>query len=71
MNDLPSSAWMWLKALLLLMIGLVSATVVFLEAPSIKLGLLLCLTVWGFCRAYYFALMCFIAGQSRRKILRW
>ena len=46
---------MWVKALFLLLIGSVSATLIFFEAPSLRLGLLLCLTIWGFCRAYYFA----------------
>ena len=55
MKDLTNSAWMWVKALLLLLIGAASATLIFVEAPSLKLGLLLCLTIWGFCRAYYFA----------------
>ena len=55
MKDLTRSASMWVKAILLLLIGAVSATLIFLEAPSFKLGLLLCLAIWGFCRAYYFA----------------
>jgi hypothetical protein len=46
---------MWLKGLLLLMIGSVSAALIFMEAPTLRLGMLLCLTIWGFCRAYYFA----------------
>jgi hypothetical protein len=25
------------------------------QAPTVKVGLLLALTVWAFCRAYYFA----------------
>ena len=55
MKDLTTAAWMWVKALLLLLIGTVSATLIFFEAPSSRMGLLLCLTIWGFCRAYYFA----------------
>jgi len=55
MKDLASSAWMWVKALLLLFIGTASATLILVEAPSLRLGLLLCLAIWGFCRAYYFA----------------
>jgi len=55
MKDLTSSAWMWVKALLLLLIGTVSATLILFEAPSFRIGLLLCLTIWGFRRAYYFA----------------
>jgi hypothetical protein len=55
MKDLTSSAWMWVKALLLLSIGAVSSMLIFFEAPSFRMGLLLCLTIWGFCRAYYFA----------------
>lgn len=46
---------MWLKAVLLTLIGTASATLLMLEAPTWKAALLLALTIWGFCRAYYFA----------------
>src|SRR5579862_1354325 len=55
MRDLTGSGMMWLKGLLLFLIGSVSAALIFLEAPTLKLGILLALTIWGFCRAYYFA----------------
>ena len=45
----------WLKGILLLAIGSVSAALIFMETPTLKLGILLALTIWGFCRAYYFA----------------
>jgi hypothetical protein len=55
MKDLRNSRLMWLKGVLLLVIGLISAGLVWMEAPGLKTGLLLALTVWAFCRAYYFA----------------
>ena len=45
---------MWLKAVLLLLIGLISGVLVWIEAPSLRTFALLALCVWGFCRAYYF-----------------
>ena len=55
MRDLQSSKLIWLKGWLFLLLGLASAALVFLEAPSLKVALLLVLAVWCFCRAYYFA----------------
>lgn len=55
MRDLQSSKLIWLKGWLFLLLGFASAALVFLEAPSLKVALLLALTVWCFCRAYYFA----------------
>ncbi|MBI5799694.1 MAG: hypothetical protein HZA92_03070 [Verrucomicrobia bacterium] len=55
MRDLQSSKLIWLKGWLFLLLGLASATLVFLEAPSLKIAALLVLAVWSFCRAYYFA----------------
>ena len=55
MCDLQSSKLIWLKSWLFLLLGIASAALVFLEAPSLKVALLLALTVWCFCRAYYFA----------------
>ena len=45
---------MWLKAWLLLGIGLLSGGLVLLESPHLRTLLLGCLCIWGFCRAYYF-----------------
>ncbi len=55
MKDLHSTKLMWLKAILLLLIGLIAAGLLWLETPSLKCALLLVLAIWAFCRAYYFA----------------
>ena len=55
MTDLKHPRWMWLKAALLLAIGLMAGALVFVESPSLRTLALLVLCVWGFCRAYYFA----------------
>jgi hypothetical protein len=54
MTDL-SSAWaIKAKGLLFLFAGLFAATLLVMEHPTIKTGLLLALSVWCFCRFYYF-----------------
>lgn len=55
MTDLKSTRAMWLKAWLLLLIGFSAAALLFVELPSLKTALLLAVSIWGFCRAYYFA----------------
>ena len=55
MSDLKDPRWMWLKAVLLLMIGLMAGALVLLESPHLRTLALLAVSVWGFCRAYYFA----------------
>ena len=54
MSDLPP-AWIKVKGALFLLAGIASATLLLLEHPSLKVGVLLVLTVWCFCRFYYFA----------------
>ena len=46
---------MYLKAALFLVIGMVSAGLILAESWQPKTALLLALTIWSFCRAYYFA----------------
>ena len=46
---------MWVKAVLFLVIGTVSAALILIEIPEWRILLLLCLAIWSFCRAYYFA----------------
>jgi hypothetical protein len=46
---------MWVKGVLFLMIGIVSAGLLWVELPTVRTALLLGLLVWSFCRAYYFA----------------
>ena len=55
MKDLTSAAWIKFKGLLFLLLGIAAATLLILEHPTAKAILLLAVTVWCFCRAYYFA----------------
>ena len=55
MGDLQSHGWMWVKAVLFVVIGLVSLALILLELPDWRILLLLLLAIWAFCRAYYFA----------------
>ena len=55
MTDL-SSAWaIKAKGLLFLFGGVFAATLLLIEHPTIKTTLLVALSVWCFCRFYYFA----------------
>lgn len=55
MRDLTNPKLIFLKAALFLVIGFASGALLLLEAFDWRRLLLLCLTVWGFCRFYYFA----------------
>jgi hypothetical protein len=55
MRDLKTSRWMWVKAVLFVVIGAVSCGLILAEAPDWRVALLLALAIWAFCRAYYFA----------------
>jgi hypothetical protein len=46
---------MWIKAVLFLFMGTAAAVLIFIENPTFRLGVLLALAIWSFCRAYYFA----------------
>jgi len=48
MRDLQNPKLMWLKAGLFLLLGGASFGLVFLEAPTLKVALLLALAVWSF-----------------------
>ena len=54
-TDLRDPRLMYLKGGLFVLIGVVACTLILLEHPDLKLAALLALTVWAFCRAYYFA----------------
>jgi hypothetical protein len=54
-RDLKNPRWMYLKAALFLLIGLIACTVILLESPQLKTAALLAVAIWAFCRAYYFA----------------
>jgi len=55
MRNLTSPTWIKIKGMLFLFLGLVAAALLLFERPTIKVGLLLTLAVWCFCRFYYFA----------------
>jgi len=54
-KDLANPKWIKLKGLLFLLLGLACSLLLILEARSLKIGVLLALAVWCFCRFYYFA----------------
>ena len=55
MRDLTDPRWMYFKAILLLLGGLMSAGIVWLDTRTFRTAGLLCVAVWCFARAYYFA----------------
>ncbi len=55
MKDLTSAAWIKVKGILFLLLGLAAAALLILENPSWKVVGLLALVIWCFCRFYYFA----------------
>ena len=55
MKDLTDARWIKLKGILFLFIGVAASALLVLETPTVKVGVLLALAVWSFCRAYYFA----------------
>lgn len=68
MSDLTSARWMYVKAVLLLLIGVASGLLLWLQAPSLKTAFLILLVAWSSARAYYFAFYViekYIDGQYR------
>lgn len=55
LGDLRNPRWMYLKAILLLLVGVLASMILLIESPRLRTAGLLALAVWGFCRAYYFA----------------
>ena len=55
MADLKNPKVIVAKGFLFLGLGLMAATLLLLEAWSIKVLLLLVVAIWAFCRFYYFA----------------
>lgn len=55
MGDLKSSRLIWLKGWLFLGIGVIAAAMLLLQSPTLQTAVLIALTVWAFCRCYYFA----------------
>jgi hypothetical protein len=55
MADIKSPKLLYLKGVLMLVVGLMASGLLIAEHPSVKVAFLLALAVWGFARAYYFA----------------
>ena len=55
MTDITNPKLLWAKGALFLMLAIAASVLLLLEAASLKVAVLLAVTVWGFCRSYYFA----------------
>jgi len=55
MKELTSGRWIIVKGILFVLLGLLSSALLILDHPTPKALVLLLLTVWCFCRFYYFA----------------
>jgi len=55
LKNLASPAWIKLKGLLFLFLGLLSASLLLSARHTVKTVILLAVAVWSFCRFYYFA----------------
>ena len=55
MTDLKNPSIIIAKGFLLLSLGLLASMLLLLEAGNIKVPLLLAISIWAFCRFYYFA----------------
>ena len=55
MKDLTDPRWIKLKGLLFLLLGLTCSAVLLLERFDLKTTVLFFVSIWCFCRFYYFA----------------
>lgn len=55
MKDLTNPAWIKLKGILFLIIGILSSALLIIETQSWRVAALLVIAIWCFCRFYYFA----------------
>ena len=55
MADLKNPKLIFAKGFLFFLIGVAASALLLIEAPSLRVGVLLALSIWGFCRFYYFA----------------
>ena len=53
--DITNPRVLKLKGLLFLALGILGATLLILSSPTLRTASLLAITVWAFCRFYYFA----------------
>ena len=55
MSDLTNPKIIKLKGLLFLFMGILAATLLLIETPTLREAALLTIVIWSFCRFYYFA----------------
>ncbi len=55
MKDLTNPNWIKIKGLLFLIVGILSSVLLLLEQPTLRVSLLLAISIWCCCRFYYFA----------------
>ncbi len=55
MKDLTNPTWIKLKGLLFLLVGILASVLLVLEQPTLRVLVLLAISIWCFCRFYYFA----------------
>ena len=55
MRDIKNPTVIWIKGVLFLALGVATSVLLVMEAGTLRAALLLVLTIWAFCRAYYFA----------------
>ena len=55
MRDITSPKWLYVKAVLFLVAGLLASALLLAESPTLRTAVLLVIAVWSFCRLYYFA----------------
>jgi hypothetical protein len=53
--DLKNARIIYAKGLLFLLLGLIASLLLVLEAPRLKVAMLLVIAIWAFCRFYFFA----------------
>lgn len=55
MGDITNPRWLYVKAGLFVVAGLLASGLLLIEAPNFKVAALLAVAIWCFARAYYFA----------------
>jgi hypothetical protein len=55
MTDITNKNLLCLKGLLFLLGGIIASVVLLIEHPTLKIAVLLAISIWCFARSYYFA----------------
>ena len=55
MKDLTDPRWIKVKGILFLVVGMLSASLLLVDHFDLKTAALLVISIWCFCRFYYFA----------------